>query len=292
MGNGINAHLKIAGMDMNSIYNRFLNLFDKEAEVLKYVFRGGIDIDGCNEKLRSTEKIGIESLAKIVYESSVDKGNLTVNDEARFQTMITCMAINAIFFDEEGKLPSLFSEDRLPHFISYDSVFTMNYYEFWDKEKVCTHLHGFFDLSAIRNDTQLLFSSQISRLNEYISIEKNISENVEFVDVKKIVFAPEGINKDKLIAVRGYYPSNKLYPADDLFLVSPRKLYSELDGISEIEVFGLSPFGDESLIDALNKICFVKVYVYDKRNNEEGRIWDEKLRTEHIIVDSSEIMTA
>ena len=201
------------------------------------------------------------------------------------------MAVNAIFFDDKGKLPSKFSEDTLPNFASYDSVFTMNYYEFWDKDRICTHLHGFFDLSAIRNDTQLLFSSQRSRLNEYITAIQSISGNSEYVDLNRIVFAPEGIGKDQLIAVRGLYPSNKLYPADDLFLLSPRKLYTELIGIHEIEVFGLSPYGDESLIEALNKIHHVKIYVYDKKNNKEGIIWDEKLKTEHIIVDSSEIMT-
>lgn len=293
LGNGINAHLNISGMDMNSIYDRFLKLFSKETGVFKSIFRSGIDIDGCNVQLRSTEKIGIESLAKIVYESIADKNTTwSDNDEARLQDMITCLAVNAIFFDEKGKISSEFSKERLPCFTNYDSIFTMNYYEFWDKDKVCTHLHGFFDLSTIRNNTQLLFSQQRSYLNDYLATVKTISGNSAFVDLKRIVFAPEGLDKDQLIAVRGLYPSNKLYPADDLFLISPRKLYTELDGVREIEVFGLSPYGDDSLIEALNKICFVKVYVYDMKNSIEGSIWDKKLSTEHIIVDSSEIMTS
>ena len=119
---------------------------------------------------------------------------------------------------------------------------------------------------------------------------KNIPGRAEYVDLHNVVFAPEGLGKDKLVSVTGIYPSPKLYPADDLFLVKSRELYIELDGIREIEVFGLSPYGDDALIEALNQIPFVKVYVYNLKNNEEGRVWDEQLKTKHLMVDSSEIM--
>ena len=99
LGNGINAHLGISGLDMSSIYKRFINLFNKEKDLFKSLFRDDTDFDGCIARLTTTERIGIESLAKIIYESFNDEGaTWTDNDTIRLQDIITCLAVNAIFF--------------------------------------------------------------------------------------------------------------------------------------------------------------------------------------------------
>lgn len=43
-----------------------------------------------------------------------------------------------------------------------------------------------------------------------------------------------------------------MYPAEDLFLYRPKELYVELDSVDELDVFGMSPFGDESIIEKIN----------------------------------------
>lgn len=88
----------------------------------------------------------------------------------------------------------------------------------------------------------------------------------------------------------GRYPSENLYPAEDLFLHEPIKLYKELNPIKSIEIFGMSPYGDNSLIEKLNHMEHIIVYVHDKDNNPETIEWNNLLKCPHIIKDSTEIM--
>ena len=51
-------------------------------------------------------------------------------------------------------------------------------------------------------------------------------------------------------------------------------LYEELKDIEEIELFGVSPFGDNELIQKVNKIPRIKIYVYDlEHNSKELNEW-------------------
>ena len=68
-----------------------------------------------------------------------------------------------------------------------------------------------------------------------------------------IVFPPSEVEKDKMVCVTGIYPSDRLYPADDLFLYRAKELYTDLDLVDELDVFGMSPFGDESIIEKINE---------------------------------------
>lgn len=291
LGNGINNQIGIKDLDSDSIYDRFLSLFEVERGIFENLFKGRFDYQYCLYLLESSSKRGIESLASLVYESITgkDKDNWSVNDEDRLQDIITCLALNAIFFDKDGKIPHDYLTERLPEISRYDSVFTLNYFEFWDKNAICRHLHGFFNLNAIDDRTKYILSSQRKMLDEYTSAVEALSVGAEYINLNKIVFAPEGVKKDKLISVAGIFPSDKTFPANDLFPIQPRQLYEELNDVSIIEIFGVSPHGDDSLIEAINKMQYVKVYVHDLVNNEEGANWDNYLTTKHDIVDSSEI---
>lgn len=85
------------------------------------------------------------------------------------------------------------------------------------------------------------------------------------------------------------YPSERLFPANDLFLHSAPELHKELKGVQKIEIFGMSPYGDDCLLEKINDINFVTVYVYDKDNNSEVAEWERILKCSHIVKDSLEI---
>lgn len=78
-----------------------------------------------------------------------------------------------------------------------------------------------------------------------------------------------------MICVTGVYPSDKLYPADDLFLYRPKELYVDLDSVDELDVFGMSPFGDESIIEKINEKKLVRVLFITKmkmKRRKRGKV--------------------
>ena len=48
----------------------------------------------------------------------------------------------------------------------------------------------------------------------------------------------------------------------------------------------MSPYGDKSIIDKLNGKSFVRVFIYNKSENEETNVWENKLMCKHELVDS------
>lgn len=118
----------------------------------------------------------------------------------------------------------------------------------------------------------------IKRTNGVIEFEPN-----------DIIFAPEGIKKNNLVCVTGILPSNKLYPADDLFLYRSKQLYTELDQVNELDIFGMSPYGDESIIDKINSKNKVRVFIYKKDENEETKVWKKKLTCKYELLNSTEM---
>ena len=109
----------------------------------------------------------------------------------------------------------------MPYIENYDYIFTLNYIEFWDKEQRCIHLHGKVDLSKLDNvNDAILVSSERMNLAEYaraVDYIRRTNNVIEFYP-NDLVFSPSDVKKDKLICVIGVYPSDKLYPAEDLFL--------------------------------------------------------------------------
>lgn len=104
-----------------------------------------------------------------------------------------------------------------------------------------------------------------------------------------IVFAPSEVEKDKLVCVTGISPSNRLYPADDLFLYRAKELYADLDLVDELDVFGMSPFGDESIIEKINEKNLIRIFVYNKNENDETKVWESKLKCKYELLESDDM---
>ncbi len=118
--------------------------------------------------------------------------------------------------------------------------------------------------------------------------ELNKKYNMCELYTRPIIFSPEFYKKEEMNSL-GAYPSKGLQPATDLFPFDMPKLYSELDNINNLEIFGMSPYGDDDLIKRLNTMKKIIVYVYDKEHSEQTDIWDKVLSCPHEIKDSSEI---
>ncbi|MCI8771338.1 MAG: hypothetical protein HFH73_09350 [Lachnospiraceae bacterium] len=296
LGNGINMHLGVTNMSVTDIAARFKKCLIISSPFYELLFGIAFTEKICNDIFQASEKLGIESLANSAH-SYVIKNTpqkITLNFRMRLLDALICTALTAIFFNDSEKIGMNFNKNKLPNLNCYDNIFTLNYVEFWDTNNHCIFLHGKFNLDSIITNSYpvLLYSHErYCGFEGYDSVVKKLSTsyNTHFLDSWNIVFSPEFLEKSEMITL-GRYPSENLYPAEDLFLHKQIKLYEELNPIKSIEIFGMSPYGDNSLIEKLNRMNHITVYVYDKDNNPETTEWNNLLKCPHIIKDSTEIM--
>ena len=102
LGNGINLHLGIKELESDKIKDRFLNLLRLEKGVFLSVFPHQWDFDTCYRSIKESNVYGIEVLSRYLY-SSIKNANISEwseNDEDRLQDLVSCIALNAIFFND------------------------------------------------------------------------------------------------------------------------------------------------------------------------------------------------
>ena len=75
----------------------------------------------------------------------------------------------------------------------------------------------------------------------------------------------------------------------DLFIPKRKTLYQELQKVDQIDVLGVSPNGDEAMINLINSKQKVRIFVYNRNENDEANIWESKLTGDFEILDSKEI---
>ena len=266
LGNGINSRIGVDSFSVDNIWRRFIENIRKYKPVFEATFDITIYEDEIVDVLLNSSNRGIETLAGTVYKYICDKigSKWSTNDDIRLQDLLTCIAITTIFLDENGKKKVNYKVDQLPDFSVYDMVFTLNYYEFWDYNHIAVPLHGRVDLDAIHENINVLVSSLRMSYDKY----------------------REAVIKEHLICVEGIYPSNRLFPADDLYLIKKQKLYEDIKNVDELDIFGMSPYGDDSLIHIINTKLKVRVFIYNKDSNHETREWMRKLTCPYELLDS------
>lgn len=196
--------------------------------------------------------------------------------------------MTAIFHNKDGQGSFNIDESKCLDVSGYDAIYTLNYYEFWDKNKICRYLHGFYDLDSSNKSTKYLLSRERSRLDLYRNAAYRLQGQVNYIDLTNVVLAPECIPKTELIVVKGIRPSDNLFPDTDIYPRKGKELYKELGEVDEIDIFGMSPYGDDVLIDRINERSFARVYVHNLGKNEkEANKWEKMLRTKYEILDSS-----
>lgn len=296
LGNGINMHLGVKGMSVSEIASRFKKNLVISSPFYELLFSVTFTDEICDKLFTTDDKLGIELLAEKVHSYVIETTpkSITINLRMRLLDAIICTALSAIFYDGAKRLGMVYDEFKLPKMESFDKIFTLNYMEFWDDAHRCIHLHGQYDNSLFHENgkTFILYSEERYRgFENYDKVVAKLKDtyNLQPFYTWNIVFSPEFSKKNEMITL-GQYPSDKLYPANDLFLRERKQLYQELDGIKEIEIFGMSPYGDESLLEKMNNMEHVTVYVYNKEHNHETLEWETILKCPHTIKDSLEIM--
>lgn len=294
LGNGLNARIGIRGLSVSEIKERFRKNMNRNSFAFEALYGITLSEDVCNDIIQSSKVDGIESLAGSLYTYIKTHINQkwTDNDEIRLQDVVKCIALTSIFYNDMGRISTDYDSMKLLDISGYEKVYTLNYIEFWDKNEECIYLHGKIDLDYLGDGQNILLAS---RKRNYYSKYKDAMDiigktnNVKLIDTSNIIFAPDSIPKERLIDVIGVCPSDNLYPAEDLFLPSPKELYVQLRAVEELDVFGLSPYGDDSLIDVINGMKSVTIYVYNLETSLEVETWDKILCCNHVFKDSSEV---
>ncbi len=281
LGNGINIHFGIDELYLDNIAIRLKDILVKSSPLYECLFGVTFSSTICDSLYSNAPNLGIETLSaevyKYVYTHITDQ--ITLNTEYRLQNAITTSAINAIFYNNSRliTIPSL-NQATIDTLKKYESIYTLNYAEFWDTNKLCTYLHGVYIPTAIdSNKDVLLYNSAQYRLSDYKKVvaNLNLTYNMLAFNGYNIVFSPL-LDKQKILET-GHHPANNLYPADDLPPFNPPKLYTELGSISSLDVFGMSPFGDDKLISLLTNIPNLTIYVY-KMAPDQVSEWNKKLK--------------
>ena len=270
IGNGLNLtnREENAFLRTDNIYYRFKkNLTTYWNLINELVYEKNMNLDEVIQKLHSND--GIEKLAGITFQYIYDRINIkrefNLNDTYRLVEILGEISIKSIFFKEDKFLiPKIADEYKNKIEKSYDKIFTLNYIEDWDEFGVVKYLHGNFKKYV--NTYSDIGSSVLSNNKEYRKFKTSEYKKIDFKD---IVFMPinDVVNKYNYI-VEGLYPSDNLYPADDLFPYSGRDIYKDLDGLENIDIFGMSPEGDESIIEKIKNIKDKKIYVYELKEKE------------------------
>ncbi len=247
IGNGINiAHTDLFSLD--NIRDRFYetllkdNFNENEQEIKKYILQW--------VKLKQKLKLNIEEVSNDAYEYvkthiEKEKGVFNSNNNQRLVRIIKRNALNAIFIKNNKFINISITEDIKEKIEYFENIFTLNYYEYWDEMGKAQYLHG------------------------KIELLKNADE---LIDISKCVFSPK-LHEDKC-DVETLYPSNILYPSEDLTPGNSKKLYEELKGLDELSIFGVSPYGDTQLLDCITPIKQKRIFVH-KMEEDDIKEWEK-----------------
>lgn len=297
LGNGINIRLGIDSLKASEIRKRFSDNLKIYKPLIEKMF--DVNMNKIIEEYSNVaEDESIEKLVTILEESIIKnhKGYFTKNDEIRLEDIIVDIGLTSIFFNVKTRI-NLKRQDVALKLADYKNIFTLNYYEFWDENHICKYLHGKFDLSMYDNiKKKILISEKWKNIPEYKKIidelHKENDIDILYRNNTDVILSSTNKHKDKLNYVAGLYPSNDIYPSDDLLLINCKQLYKELDGIEYLDIYGMSPYGDVAIINKIKNVKNVKVYVYDKEHHDDQlKEWEKILSTTNCkISDSGEFV--
>ena len=125
LGNGINARIGIKGLAVSEIKERFRHNMYRNSLVLEALYGITLSKDLCNDIIQSSKMDGIESLAGSLYTyiKMHAKQKWTDNDEIRLQDVVKCIALTSIFYDDMGKICTVYDSKKLLNTNEYEKVY-------------------------------------------------------------------------------------------------------------------------------------------------------------------------
>lgn len=245
LGNGVNQNSSSKELNPLKINKRFISLLNDNMKVTEHKIIKNI-YNKYKKEIANTRKDNIEEFSSFIFYKLINDFKID-NDKYRLRDILKTTAIKSIFINNDRFIDIKINKKIKEKILTYDNIFTLNYYAYWDENKVCNYLHGrvkFID-GEIANIQDLAF-------NPNLKVPKS---------------------KSKLI-----YPSENLYPRKDLKPGKKFKLYRDLKEISTINIFGVSPYGEDDLFNILNKMDRITIFIYQISSNlEEIKKWEKKL---------------
>ena len=305
VGNGINL-IKNNEFDAKAVAKRFKYFLKVMTPALYAALTPEIIINSDVEDLWSESKCAlnesVEVLAQHVYNTIKDKyfgfHNKNkiegwINTEQRLVKILTSIGTSAIYINN-GRIKKADVPDEIIRKVrKYDKVFSLNYCEKWDYKNQCIYLTGRIgEYNCEGSNKPFIFYDKdvVCGSGKYkIAIEELNGEFETIGLPKDILFLPasEDIDKNDFFGP-GLYPSDELIAADDLYPKDDEDIYSLLDGISDVSLFGISPIGDKGIIKKLDNIDKVTIFVYKLRANTKERDEWSRLIPSAILKDSNE----
>lgn len=156
----------------------------------------------------------------------------------------------------------------------------MNYAEFWDSANKCCFLHGNYELPEVSSAGKdiILFYPYKDDSGTYKKLIEQLSDKYSMREYfPNVVFTPLLDKQDSLYD--GHVPCKSLFPSLNLFPSNVRQLYVELNNIESLDIFGMSPVGDDRLIQQLSRIPNLKIYVFNMEEKQVDK-WNDLLKRE------------
>ena len=283
LGNGLNIHFRINDLKQESIFERFKTVLLRSSPLYEALFDTTFTTDLLEDIFAPAPNNGIETLAYELYKylHSRLKNHLNRHEENRLIDAIKTSAINAIFYTGNSKINmSNTNIATVNHLKTYEKVYTLNYVEAWDINNICIYLHGHYDLPNTDNNSKfiLLYDNKRINLEKYKDALQtlSISNTILPLNNEEVVFSPL-LDKQKILDNRVLYPGADLFPAQDLYAFNPVILYENFNNLDSLDIFGMSPFGDDKLIQKIKLIPDLTIYVYDMINSNETLEWNRIL---------------
>ena len=270
VGNGLNLANDAEFLTIKNVYSRFINNLEKKFPFFKKaVYLENVKFEDIKILFDNTTEKGIEQIAGMVFDFFVKEikknGELSWNECYRLIELLSAISLESLFIVNGVVVYPKISLNYINKLNSYDKILTSKYVDVCDAQNKCYYLHGNIHKYLDAYAGQMIITNILKHTAE---IREFISEEYISLDIDDVIFVPDNKIVDKYVYVgEGLFGNKcglKVYPAADLFPSSGKgDIYKIIDEIDEIEIFGVSPFGDKSLLEKLGNINKVIIYVYN-----------------------------
>ena len=293
IGNGLNIANNNSFIDNNNVYERFMNNFKAKFILFKdSLYLNDIEFREIEELIDVYRNLGIEQVTGYIFEylakAIIEKnGELSWNACYRLIELLAALSLKSLFIVDGNVMYPKVSYKYKEKLDSYDYILTLNYVEEWDTYNKCLYLHGNICKYLNSYQGQMIITSILKHTTE---IKKYLNKDYIDIDIDDVIFVPSNKLVDKHAYVGEGLFCNKcglnVYPADDLFPSDGKgDIYASLNSVEKIEIFGVSPFGEKSLIEKLTTIKEVIIYVY---RDDEKEIKEWKKYIPNAIIKNSQ----